>query len=367
MSYEEVEVLDAQGDIEKIVVDTDSSGRKFQVIRIDLGEDTSEQPLSGVVPVSAASLPLPSGAATAANQSTANSHLSTIAGAVSGGQVQVEVVGGTTSGTEYTEGETDASISGQAILWEDASDTLRPVSAAKPLPVNPQVDKGSGVVSASTQRVVLATDVALPAGSNSIGIVELGASSAYAGRFQVTDGITIAQILNGGLAVTVKDEDGNPVAFSYPKEITVSPSVGTSAAAQYQSLHTTVMEFEDAANQVNGTGHILGARLVSRNNSFAGQILANIFSEPITGTTALSALSVSDTDAADWLGTLLFDFSRSNGSVSRVATASRIDLPFPYKCSDNQSSLFIILQLWSDDTPTFGASDLSLTLMVQPD
>lgn len=39
------------------------------------------------------------------------------------------------SGTEYTEGDTDASITGQAILWEDTSDTLRAVSAAKPLPV----------------------------------------------------------------------------------------------------------------------------------------------------------------------------------------------------------------------------------------
>jgi hypothetical protein len=39
------------------------------------------------------------------------------------------------SGTEYTEGDTDASITGQAILWEDTSDTLRAVSAAKPLPI----------------------------------------------------------------------------------------------------------------------------------------------------------------------------------------------------------------------------------------
>ena len=48
---------------------------------------------SGVTqPVSAASLPLPSGAATAANQSTANGHLSTLAGAVSGTEFQVDVL-----------------------------------------------------------------------------------------------------------------------------------------------------------------------------------------------------------------------------------------------------------------------------------
>jgi hypothetical protein len=39
--------------------------------------------------------------------------------------------------TMYAEGDTDASIDGFALLWEDASDTLRPVSATKPLPVDP--------------------------------------------------------------------------------------------------------------------------------------------------------------------------------------------------------------------------------------
>lgn len=38
-------------------------------------------------------------------------------------------------GTQYTEGATDETITGTAILWEDTSNTLRAVSAAKPLPV----------------------------------------------------------------------------------------------------------------------------------------------------------------------------------------------------------------------------------------
>lgn len=45
-------------------------------------------------------------------------------------------IGGSSGGgTEYTEGDTDASITGTAMMWEDGSDTLRAVSAAKPLPV----------------------------------------------------------------------------------------------------------------------------------------------------------------------------------------------------------------------------------------
>jgi len=38
-------------------------------------------------------------------------------------------------GTEYTEGDTDATITGTAMMWEDAGDTLKPVSASSPLPV----------------------------------------------------------------------------------------------------------------------------------------------------------------------------------------------------------------------------------------
>lgn len=53
------------------------------------------------------------------------------------------------SGAIYTEGDTDASIAGIALMWEDTSDTLRSVSAAKPLPV--------GVISA------------LPEGTSAIG------------------------------------------------------------------------------------------------------------------------------------------------------------------------------------------------------
>lgn len=47
---------------------------------------------------------------------------------------QISSFGG---GTQYTEGDTDASITGTAILWEDTSNTLRSVSASKPLPVDP--------------------------------------------------------------------------------------------------------------------------------------------------------------------------------------------------------------------------------------
>ena len=54
----------------------------------------------------------------------------------SDGHLQVDILSGGSGGTEYTEGDTDTTITGVAVLWEDASDTLRAVSAAKPLPTD---------------------------------------------------------------------------------------------------------------------------------------------------------------------------------------------------------------------------------------
>jgi hypothetical protein len=47
----------------------------------------------------------------------------------------VEVSNLSATQTQYTEGDTDATITGTAILWEKAGDVLSPVSAANPLPV----------------------------------------------------------------------------------------------------------------------------------------------------------------------------------------------------------------------------------------
>ena len=52
---------------------------------------------------------------------------------VDGSGNQITSFGG---GTQYTEADTDTSITGTAVMWEDTSDTLRSVSASKPLPVD---------------------------------------------------------------------------------------------------------------------------------------------------------------------------------------------------------------------------------------
>lgn len=64
-------------------------------------------------------------------------------------------------GTQYTEGDTDASITGTAILWEDGSDTLRPVSASKPLPISGTLTTTSGSIAGDGRKVVTTAGTAV--------------------------------------------------------------------------------------------------------------------------------------------------------------------------------------------------------------
>lgn len=94
---------------------------------------------------------------------------------VDGSGDQITSFGG---GTQYTEGDTDASITGTAMLWEDTSNTLRSVSASKPLPVEIVAGAGSGGTAA-------ADDADFTAGSTSgtpvMGVYESSPTSITAG------------------------------------------------------------------------------------------------------------------------------------------------------------------------------------------
>lgn len=145
----------------------------------------------GAVPVSAASLPLPGGAATAARQDIIallvdglEALLATVAGAVAGSEMQVDVltlpaVTGTVTANAGTNlntsalaleagGNLAAAATALAIL-DDWDETDR--AKVNPIAGQAGVQGGSGAVTALTQRVALATDVGLPAGANALGSI----------------------------------------------------------------------------------------------------------------------------------------------------------------------------------------------------
>lgn len=138
-------------------------------------------------------------------------------------------------GTQYTEGDTDASITGTAMLWEDASDTLRAVSAAKPLPIgdaggsltvdNATISVVGGGVEATAQRVTIANDstgvlsVDDNGGSLTIDAASLplptGAATA---ALQTQPGVDIGDVTinnsTGAAAVNIQD-GGNAITVDY--------------------------------------------------------------------------------------------------------------------------------------------------------
>jgi hypothetical protein len=71
-------------------------------------------------------------------------------------------IGNAAGGTQYTEAATDSTITGTAIMWEDTSDTLRAVSAAKPLPVSATIDT-TGLATNATDTSVASIDTKTPA------------------------------------------------------------------------------------------------------------------------------------------------------------------------------------------------------------
>jgi len=64
------------------------------------------------------------------------------------------------AGVQYTDGDVDTSITGTAIMWEDTGDTLRPVSASKPLPIS------------IAQDIMLGTDFSDVFGTSDLTITE---------------------------------------------------------------------------------------------------------------------------------------------------------------------------------------------------
>lgn len=212
-----------------------------------------------------------------------------------------------------------------------------------------------GKLGASTANIGDVDVLTLPA---------LAAGTAEIGKVEISDGTTQAEVTATGthkaLYSALVDTDGDPLGLTPPGELTASPTIYSAGAiAQYDSLHTAVMTFAQAANSNGGTGRILGARLVCKHNTFTGTIALHLFRKSVSGTTAGDTLAVSDTDRLECIGTLTFDFSAfPPQGGGRVATADRSVLPLDYKCDAGVDDLFGILQTTGTDTDTFAAADL---------
>lgn len=143
-------------------------------------------------------------------------------------------------GTEYTEGNTDASITGSAILWEDTADTLRSVSAATPLPVNIISGAGSGGTAMTDDSAFT------PAASN---VTPAGAFFDDTAPDSVNEGDigALRMSANRNLYATLRDAAGNERGVN----VTAGNALTVDGSATTQPVSGTV-----TANLAAGTNNI---------------------------------------------------------------------------------------------------------------
>lgn len=139
---------------------------------------------------------------------------------------QVTSFGG---GTQYTEADTDASITGTAVMWEDSADTLRAASVAKPLPT--QISDGTRTATVRDTGASDSLNVAIvDASGNQItsfgGGTEFAEDSAHSTG---ANGSMILGVRNDSGATTFTDTNGDysPIAVTSIGGVIVEGAVPT--------------------------------------------------------------------------------------------------------------------------------------------
>jgi len=155
------------------------------------------------VPVSAASLPLPSGAATSAKQDTGNTSLATIAGAVAGTEMQVDVltmptVTVTATNLDVQSGGADLATSTQAgaiqtsvELIDDTVATDGSATPTKGILIAGQDGTNAQTIKTDTNGELQIDVLSIAAGNNNIGDVDVSSIAAGDNNIGNVDVVTV--------------------------------------------------------------------------------------------------------------------------------------------------------------------------------
>ena len=255
---------DSQGQL--IVGTTDVTGTARAVITDN----------DGHLQIDVLSSALPTGASTSANQSTIighvdgvetllgtidadtsamNTNLATLAGAVDGTEIQVDIVSGSSAGTEYTEGDTDATFSGPVVQAEGPLNTATPlqVDASKHLQIDIAADS-AGLATAANQSTIaghvdgieaLLGTIDTDTGNIATSVAAIEAAQLADGHNVTVDnaaGASAVNIQDGGNSITV---DGTVTANLSGTDNTVLDNIDADA--------TTIIGHVDGVETLLGT------------------------------------------------------------------------------------------------------------------
>lgn len=259
----------------------------------------------GSLTIDAASLPLPTDAATETTLAAVESAVDGVEGLL----VTIDGDTGAIAGAVYVEGDIDASIAGVPLLWEDTSDTLRAVSAAKPLPISVATIPSHDVTNAGT----FATQATLQTGDNAVG------------RVKLTDGTDVADILDltssNPLAVAIVDGGGDQIT-------SFGGGVQYTEGDTDASITGTALLWEDAGNTLTtaSASTPLPVEIVAGAGSggTAAADDADFTAGTTSGTPVMGVFESSPTSVTDGdMGVVGITVDR------RVKTSATIDAAFP--------------------------------------
>lgn len=298
---------------------------------------------------------------------------------------QIDSFGG---GTQYPEGTVEAAIIGNAILWEDTGDTLRAVSAAKPLPVSIQnasiavtatnldirdlvfasdsVDVSGSLVDVQAtdldiRNLVFATDkvdasgTVLGAGTNNIGDVDvltLPAVTQGTSPWVVSGTVTVGNatlavtqstspwvIGDGGSSISV-DDNGGSITVDGSVSITGAVDTELTTADLDTGAGTDTRAVVGLVLAASGGGLLVGSANPMPVSDNSGSLtIDNATLSVVGGGTEATALRV--TIATDSTGVLSVDDNGGSltvdGTVAISGTVAVTQSTSPWVTADNQT------------------------------
>ena len=166
-----------------------------------------------------------------------------------------------------------------------------------------------------------------------------------------------------GLAVALIDDAGDQLTFAAPAVLSVTPTLDTSAYADADSMDTTVLSFANAAAVTGGTGHVLRMTIVDASDQGIDMKL-HLFSASVSPAAENAAHSLSDADAAKYIGTISTTSGTWQDHTLNQTCSVTPAPPIPYKL-DSGTTLFGVLV--SEGAGTYAADGVTIKLHVLKD
>jgi len=247
---------------------------------------------------------------------------------VDGSGAQITTFGG---GTQYAEGTTAATITGTALLWEDTSDTLRPASAAKPLPVAIISGAGSGGTASVDDA---AFSVGVSSGTPMMGLAdETGPDSVDEGDVGV-----VRMTLARGLHVNLRDTSGAAIT-TLPVSLASVPShdvtnAGSFLVQENGAALTALQLIDDGvatiASATPAKGMVAigtdGTNARALKTDTAGELQVDVLSLPAVTGTVTANLAAGTNNIGDVDVLTINGVAPAFGSGVRGATVQRVTI-----------------------------------------